>query len=408
MPFPAVVNGITFDLDDFDGLAYVNGLPDSVEAMGDHGSRDLLGTSVTSFALTTGVKSIVASTNRAYVAGMNVTIANSATNFATAVVNSYVPSTGALEINIVAAGDITGAGTFAAWNIYPINAKGAGTLCDPLPISRGGIGRAYTSTATSRFQDKGPGIFNCGNPSYNMAELMDDFGQANPFYTDKEGNTDYNVGYCVRTTDSSASMLRGADYSTQVFNQMKNRPGQFAAKVGVQGSAITVTHGSSGYVSAVGGGSIYFATSIKNANAILGEQMTIYVGLKSHYSTSLGNIFDYGGIGFRLVNGYQSYVLNCLVANKGTMTALPLTFGQCLGFRVDPNNGIVEFYVFPGPITGMFDSTPVATLPIPSVLLDNSLGALLHPAVTFQKNLGGDTRYMNCEYLYCAKNLRRG
>ena len=408
MPFPAVVNGITFDLVDFDGLAYVNGLPNSVEAMGDHGSRDLLGTSATSFALTTGVKSIVASTNRAYVTGMNVTVANSATNFATAVVNSYVPSTGALEINIVAAGDITGAGTFAAWNIYPVNAKNAGTTCDPLPISRGGTGRAYTSTATSRFQDKGPGIFNCGNPSYNMAELMDDFNQANPFFAEKEGNTDYNSGYCVRTTDSSASVLRGSAYSTQVFNQMKNRPGQVVAKVGVQGSAITVTHGSSGYLSAVGGGSIYFATSIKNEPAVLNEQMTVYIGLKSYYSSNLGNIFDYGGVGFSLVNGYQSYVLNCIVSGKGEVTSLPVTFGQCLGFRLDPNNKVVEFYVFSGSITGMFDSTPVATISIPDVLLENSRGSLLHPAFTFQKNLGNTTRYMSCEYLYCAKNLRRG
>lgn len=416
MPFPAVVNGITFDLSDFDGLAYVNGLPDSVEAMGDHGSRDLLGTSVTSFGLTTGIKSITASTGRAYVPGMYVTVANSATAYATALVNSYDPVTGALEIDIQAAGDITGAGTFAAWNIYPINVKGGGTSCDPLPISRGGTGRSFTSSSTTRFQDDGPGVFNCGNLSYNMDELMDDFNQANPFWSDQDLTsvpfaTDYNRGYYVRVTDSSAYMLRGSAYATNVASQMQNRPGQFAMRVANQGSAITVTHGNSGYVSAIGGGSIYFATQLKSALAVSGEELVMMAGLKSQYSSGLGNFFDYAGIGFRRINSYQSGSWECLTSNRGKIESVPFLFGNAdaaLGFRIDVNNKTVEFYIFNGAVTGLFDSTPVATLALPDCLLLNNLGSLLHPAITFQKTLGTDARYMNCEYLYLAKNLRRG
>lgn len=86
------------------------------------------GTSTSSVTLSVGLKSIVTQTGKAWSVGQTVNLARTSaptTSKAVATIAAYNSGTGAMDLNIAATADITGAGTFTDWTISLAGLTGA-------------------------------------------------------------------------------------------------------------------------------------------------------------------------------------------------------------------------------------------------------------------------------------------
>lgn len=144
MAWPVTLNGRTYTSTDFDGVNYVDGLPDAFQDFVTHAASTMQGTSTTSVAIGTGSKSFTTQTGKVWAVGTPLRVANTAspsTQFMDGVVTSYNSGTGALVVNVVG---ITGTGTLATWTISP--GGGGYALSTPVTVALGGTG-ATTAAA---------------------------------------------------------------------------------------------------------------------------------------------------------------------------------------------------------------------------------------------------------------------
>jgi hypothetical protein len=145
MAYPVTLNGQTFTAADFDGQAYVTGLPAIMEQAATHWGTIFSSTSTTSVVVGTGSKSLTVQTNKPYQVGTPLRIANTAapsTIWMDGVVTAYTAGTGALVVNVVG---FAGSGTLTAWSI---NLGGGGyAVSSPVTIAQGGTGAITASAA---------------------------------------------------------------------------------------------------------------------------------------------------------------------------------------------------------------------------------------------------------------------
>jgi len=142
MAYPVTLNGRTYTLADFEGVNYVEGLPDAFEDFVTHAGDIYNDTSTTSNAIGTGSKTFTVSSGKPYQAGTPLRIADAAapaTNFLDAVVTSYSGTT--LVVEAVGYG---GSGTKTSWTV---NIGGAKTIDGTLGLSQGGTGATTAAAA---------------------------------------------------------------------------------------------------------------------------------------------------------------------------------------------------------------------------------------------------------------------
>ena len=142
MAYPVTLNGRTYTLADFEGVNYVEGLPDAFEDFVTHAGDIYNDTSTTSNSIGTGSKTFTVSSGKPYQAGTPLRIADAAapaTNFLDAVVTSYSGTT--LVVEAVGYG---GSGTKTSWTV---NIGGAKTIDGTLGVSQGGTGATTAAAA---------------------------------------------------------------------------------------------------------------------------------------------------------------------------------------------------------------------------------------------------------------------
>ena len=142
MAYPVTLNGRTYTLADFEGVNYVEGLPDAFEDFVTHAGDLYNDTSTTSNSIGTGSKTFTVSSGKPYQAGTPLRIADAAapaTNFLDAVVTSYSGTT--LVVEAIGYG---GSGTKTSWTI---NIGGAKTIDGTLGVSQGGTGATTAAAA---------------------------------------------------------------------------------------------------------------------------------------------------------------------------------------------------------------------------------------------------------------------
>ena len=142
MAYPVTLNGRTYTLADFEGVNYVEGLPDAFEDFVTHAGDLYNDTSTTSNSIGTGSKTFTVSSGKPYQAGTPLRIADAAapaTNFLDAVVTSYSGTT--LVVEAVGYG---GSGTKTSWTV---NIGGAKTIDGTLGVSQGGTGATTAAAA---------------------------------------------------------------------------------------------------------------------------------------------------------------------------------------------------------------------------------------------------------------------
>jgi hypothetical protein len=115
--FSAVINGITFDQDDFLGMAYLQGIPDSLEAMGDQVLANGTVTSSTSFTPGTSgnVSLTLDSASITFLPGSTVMVFGSVSSYQMGTVVSWDPVT---KVLVVQKQYAQGASPGSSWLIW--------------------------------------------------------------------------------------------------------------------------------------------------------------------------------------------------------------------------------------------------------------------------------------------------
>jgi hypothetical protein len=145
MAYPVTLNGRTYTSADFDGQAYVAGLPDALQDFVSHAGGTASGTSTTSITIGTGSKVFTTQSNKQWAVGTPLRIASTSapsTNFMDGIVTAYSSTT--LTVNVVG---VTGSGTIASWTI---SLGGSGyALPATVAVANGGTGATAAATALS-------------------------------------------------------------------------------------------------------------------------------------------------------------------------------------------------------------------------------------------------------------------
>ncbi len=283
MPFPVTIFGQTFQESDFLGLNYVQGIPDSLDKLGELNAAAQSWNSVSSATLdgsplvltiATGIvdaldNSIEQVVVRAY---------NSAGNYVDGTVTSYNAVNGEL---VIEPWYITGAGTYASWTVTVLLRGGTGEEV-VLGADAGGTG-IYTTTTDARlgFMAPLPGM------GYVMQEEFL-FGLPN---------------YVPGTNPTSTPWVyRSQQLAALAGPSIANLAG--VAQVGYySGSdASSLSYGPRGFLSVGSPGDLYFGTFVAfSTNVFTGQGSTSYfVGLRGEASSYLF-VFDKYGIGFEAI-----------------------------------------------------------------------------------------------------------
>lgn len=143
MAYPVTLNGRTYTSADFDGQAYVTGLPDAMQDFVTHAGGTASGTSTTSITIGTGSKVFTTQSNKQWAVGTPLRIASTSapsTNFMDGIVTAY--SGTSLTVNVVGT---TGSGTIASWTI---SLGGSGyAIPATVAVANGGTGSTTAAGA---------------------------------------------------------------------------------------------------------------------------------------------------------------------------------------------------------------------------------------------------------------------
>lgn len=306
MTWSYTVYDTVFTNADFDGQAYVDGLPKLLEKFVQHAGNFYVGSSTSSVVLGTGSKSLTVETSKPYQAGTPLRIASSAapsTNFMEGVVTSYNSGTGALVVDVISA---VGSGTIASWSVN----IGGGTVAggSPVSIAQGGTGattaanaRANLGLATSpTFAGTISAANYAGTGTLSSSNsILAGIGTTFPY----KFQVNTNAANCVATglagntaffaADGAANTIMNVNFAAfGTFNNYRYN-GTAAATTGILSGDILGAFTSSGYTGAgigsggsmrtiatetwsgsAGGSAIYFETT-KNTTTTRTEKMRI-------------------------------------------------------------------------------------------------------------------------------------
>lgn len=322
---------------DFDGQAYVDGLPLLLEKFVQHAGNYYVGSSTTSVVLGTGSKSFTVETSKPYQVGTPLRIASTAspsTNFMEGVVTAYDAGTGALVVDVVSA---VGSGTFALWSVN----IGGGTVAggSPVSIAQGGTGATTAANARTNLGLAASPTFTgtttvaaltaSGNVTLSAAVLIGN-GTLFPYKLQVNNNT----GSVASTGTTTTAVFVGADGSSPAVANVAyggvpswlslRYDGTFASSTalvtndvigsftcgGWNGSAIH--YGSAvraaateNWVSGTNGGTRVFIETTPNGSVTRGERWTIQHDGSMTVGYSMGTPSLIVSSGATFVNGLQ-------------------------------------------------------------------------------------------------------
>lgn len=409
--WPFQLNGSWYSLSNFDGLAYVNGIPDSMNDLTEHVNGVFFSQTSGSVTIGTGFKSFSIDSNLRIRQGDYLVIYLSFGNWCSGTVQSYNSSTGAIQMSC---DKFSGAGTGFAWVTKAGDSLLSNTVVAPLDPVFGGTGAggpfsgARANTPGNQFGSSTAGM---GASLWDsMVEVFDDFfafGQptdarnsgdqpryalASPYYF-------YNVGF-MPTSASGAEFATGGNFiSNLAFGSLSMKQ----ANPLVQSSV--VTYGQNGFV-LCGNGTLHFeclvaVNSSTNANPSNYKEPTFRWGLRAQNSGQTGNIFSYGGIGFERLST-SNRKLNVVLGKNGSVyrQMLPTTMIDKdyvrLGFTVSADGNLVQYFVDGNKVLELYMACPTS-----------GLTNLLHPAFEIQNSGGNNNPGMSIEALWLRKNLQR-
>ncbi len=153
------------------------------------GTAGFSGTSTTSMTIGSGTQSFTIETNRSFVKGGPVQIADTAaptTNYMFGIISSYTPGTGAMVV-VVPSDGFAGSGTKTAWTVSIIGPRG------PLP-SKASAAEIRTQTDDAKYVTaKGLSDASAIVTSSNTGSTTLDFAAGNNFQLTLTGNITFNV-----------------------------------------------------------------------------------------------------------------------------------------------------------------------------------------------------------------------
>lgn len=302
MPWPVTVHGTTYNEADFSGLGYLTAFPDSLSKLADAQAFARGGASTTSVTLGTGLKTFTIGFSFPSLATLPANeriwmraYANS-TNYMEGYVQSYNSGTGQVTLNVAAAANVKGSGTFASWTIvfltrvsttYP----GESSVSDlvPLGADSGGTGMmASIDDARVGFMLPMPGS------GYSFSE---EFYPRLPAFSGQAGNA--RSLWVYRTTQDMGSYT-GA-LSTKLVGVAVVAPYKASNDPGLADIPIPLALGTQGYLSPGSPGDLHFAALVgfEGTTFSVSGGATYWMGLRGEAS-SYTSIFDKYGIGFEM------------------------------------------------------------------------------------------------------------
>lgn len=278
MPFPVTILGQQFQESDFLGMAYVDGVPDSLSKLAELNAAARSWTSTSSVSIGTGSKvfTIPTSLEDFIVPGESfVRVYNSAGNYMQGLVTAYNSGTGAMTVNVTVA---VGAGTFASWTVSLLAYDPSAVATLPVGGDEGGTGRLLNAS------DVRVGFL---KPLPSMGYLMEEeFYPSLPPY-------DPNITPWIYKTDQEDALSGSSVNNLIGVAQVSYYSGN---------DACALSLGPSGFLSVGGGGDLAFGAYVAfSTDTFVGQGSTSYfIGLRGEGSSYL-SIFDKYGIGFEMI-----------------------------------------------------------------------------------------------------------
>lgn len=347
--YPFTVNGVTYNLSDFQNLAYVTGLPNSMKDILRHALLDYSGNTGQTLSVTTGSKSLTIAAGKAFQAGDNVTIglasdpANPDASRMYGTVTSYNFSTGDMVVDVTS---VTDSGSSTGWKVSLGGIASPFTVSDwMLAMDLGGTGFGADSFVSPS------GALALNEPSMAMKEIFDDFvgSQANDnltgdAYTAKSPWV-LDGGSAGKASFNIFSIPSGAADATKAAGLVRVYCDTATAAYKSPNSTI-LQYGENGFLH-LGKGACRWRTRVYGVK--LSTYYKARMGLKCHASGSGTNIFSSGGLGFEAEwnanNG--NYVAVCGAGGqirKIPTSIAPSTFDS-LQVLVDSDGYEAEFYI---------------------------------------------------------------
>jgi hypothetical protein len=362
--WPVTLFGVTFTEADFDGNAYVNGLPKALHYMVMHAAALYVGTSATALTISGGGKSLITQPGKPWLPGSPLrvsSVANPTAAWMDGVVTGYNGDTGALDFTVLGS---AGGGSFASWNI---NAGGGGyAISGSLGIAQGGTGGATAGAARTNLGLGSSAVINAADPAAltsqpNLVVTLDNQGKYPPF----DGS---------RITSIAANSVGGLDLANINYRDQRNRariPGA-ALATGAQVGQLELMNSGTGAAAVAfireGAYSAHFGLDVDNAFSTQG----LSAGAGGYTPLKAGNVKSYGifqigdtGSSFGPANG--TFGSADVIGSKGTYAGFRFVdVDRHLSVKQDIQGvftgaGAAQWYFQNGTLT--VGSVPVARIP---------------------------------------------
>lgn len=395
--WPFTVNGVTFNYSDFDGLAYLTGIPNSMEQAIRAVSKDSIATASNSLSIGLGAKALTGITNKLFSVGDHVLLIGNSSNWAAGEVTAYNSSTGAMTVNVTS---IVGAGSFS-FTVIRIGEDSIG-VSSPVPTYLGGTGAAGVhprlgASFSSQFSSVIGGLN--AVPSDSAVELFDDFEafiQPNSTYPTKHSESPWYTRNLVINERAAPSTSLISSFFTQMCGWVNLQVSNANLLSGY------MSYGQKGYLLA-GDGTLNFWALVAFNPGSAGKPCTYRIGLRGNGSGQ-SNIFNFSGIGFEI--GANNKV-SVFVGNSGDI------FRQLLPASVVPELQATTWYRFGIQVSA--DGNLIRFFIGNSLLLEKQIKApsdrienMMHPAFQIQAT-GNGSLYPSLfiDAVWLRKNLAR-
>lgn len=403
--WPFVLNGSSYDLPQFDLLAYLTGIPNSMSDLAAHANRPYNDSSGSSITISTGSKSLTGFSGLNLRIGDYVLLYLSAGNWCSGSITAYSASTGTMTVNVDKA---VGSGTGTVAIVKMGESTLSNTVLEPLDHVLGGTGAGGNFSggrANTPGTQYGSSFGGVGASAWDaMIEVFEEFFSfakpssarspvdqpidwlASPYFSDNAKFIEKPIG-----VNQASPNIYGGAISFKRSNTLLN-------------SAV-VKYGQSGFLHC-GGGTLHFeclasVVTDLNIGSTNVQESNFRWGLRAHNSGSSSSIFSYGGIGFERLST-NNRKLNVVIGKSGAIyrQVIPVTMNDDdytrLGFIVSADANKIDFYVNGGLVLSLFQQCP-----------DSTIGNLLHPAFEVQSTGGNNEPAMEIEAFWLRKNLQR-